>query len=121
MCIVYSQEDKTQEDKNLDSLTLSKEDKNSTATASEENILKKTFQLGGGVKNDLSKSDDIKCVFGGGRCISHKLKLTRSVKAKKYSCVSLTGGIEWRTRDVTCLECPSKAKKTRISADTKIS
>ena len=118
---VYSQEDKTQEDKNLDSLTLSKEDKNSTAPASEENILKKTFQLGGGVKNDMSKSDDTKCVFGGGRCISHKLKLTRSVKAKKYSCVSLSGGIEWRTRDVTCLECPSKAKKTRNSADTEIS
>ena len=64
--IVYSQEDMTQEDKNLDSLTLKKEDKNSTATASEENIVKKTFQVGGGVKNDMSKNDDIKCIFGGG-------------------------------------------------------
>lgn len=114
---VYSQEDRTQEDK--DNLTLSEEDKNPTASPGEENIVKTTFPIGGGVKkNNKSMNDDIKCVFGGGRCISHKLKLTRTVKSKKYSCVSLNGGIEWKTRDVTCVECPSKAKKTRNSADT---
>ena len=69
----------------------------------------------------MNRNDDIKCVFGGGRCISHKMKLSRTVKVKKYSCVNLSGGLEWKTRDVTCLACPGKSKKTRNSATTKIS
>ena len=43
--IVNSHEDKIEEAKNHDRLTVSKEDKNSTAPASEENITKKTFKV----------------------------------------------------------------------------
>ena len=36
------------------------------------------------------------------------MKLTKSVKSKKISCVEPGGGIGWKYVDVTCLVCPKK-------------
>ena len=86
--------------------------------------MKKTFTVcndegGGDVKNRVDIAVD-KCVMGGGKCVTHNVKLKRTVKQKKYSCVNLKGQIEWKSRDVTCLVCPSQAKMCRAKAKTSI-
>ena len=116
--LTNKQEDKTPEDKVCEKMTVTTEDKNSTNPVSGSDIVKKSFPVGGGDKNTKNDVDDIKCVFGGGRCVTHGVKLSRTVRDKKYSCVDLRGGLEWKTRDVTCLVCPVTAKRTRIIADT---
>ena len=60
----------------------------------------------------------VKCAMGSGRCGAHNVKLVRSVKQKKYSCVNKLGQVEWKTRDVTCLICPSQAQMNRTTAKT---
>ena len=83
------------------------------------NIVKKTFPA---VEIECEpKNNDVKCVMGNGRCGAHDVKLIRSVKQKKYSCVNKLGQIEWKTRDVTCLICPDQAKMNRTKAKTDIS
>ena len=91
---------------------------------SDMKCMKKTFDVcndegGGDVKDRVDTADD-KCVMGGGKCVTHNVKLKRTVKQKKYSCVNLKGQIEWKFRDVTCLVCPSQAKMIRAKAKTSI-
>ena len=62
--------------------------------------------------------NDVKCVMGSGMCGAHNVKLVRSVKQKKYSCVNKLGQVEWKMRDVTCLICPSQAQMNRTTAKT---
>ena len=62
------------------------------------------------------ETEILKCVLGSGRCGTHNAKLVRRVCEKKYSCIDLvTGKVVWRTRDVTSMESPSKAKRTGIA------
>ena len=59
---------------------------------------------------------ELKCVLGSGRCGTHNTKLVRRVCEKKYSCIDpVTGKVVWKTRDVTSLECPAKAKRTGLA------
>ena len=78
------------------------------------NKTKLTF-VGGGVKvsariKQLQEENKTVCVMGSGRCGTHNVKLVKSVKSKKISCVEPGGGVGWKYVDVTCLVCPSKAK-----------
>ena len=57
-------------------MTSTKEDKSCTSSGSVLVKTKKTFPVGGGVKNIERSLDDMKCVFGD----------------KRYSCVNLRGG-----------------------------
>ena len=59
----------------------------------------------------------MKCELSNGRCMTHYVKLIRSVKSKKYSVVGPTG-IEWRYRDVTCLVCPSQNRRGSVIIDS---
>ena len=62
------------------------------------------------------ETENVKCVLGSGRCGTHNAKLVRRVCVKKYSCIDPgTGKLVWRTRDVTSMECPGKAKRTEIA------
>ena len=75
--------------------------------------VKKTTFSGGGAKvssriKQLQEAGKILCVMGSGRCGTHNVKLTKSVKSKKISCVEPGGGIGWKYVDVTCLVCPKK-------------
>ena len=63
-------------------------------------------------------TDSVACVFGGGRCVTHNIKLVRSVTKKKMSVVDKLGQIAWRYRDVTCMRCPNKATKKGLKAET---
>ena len=54
------------------------------------------------------------CVMGNGTCKTHNMKLKKSVRSKKMSCVIAGGGIGWKYVDVTCLVCPGKV--TSISS-----
>ena len=58
------------------------------------------------------------CVFSGGKCITHSVKLQRSVRQKKMSVVNKMGQVSWKYRDVTCLICPSRAIMKGLSAKT---
>ena len=66
----------------------------------------------------VSHVDRDTCVFGGGKCVTHNVKLKRSVKQKKMSVINKMGQVTWGYRDVTCLICPGRANKQRISAKT---
>ena len=75
--------------------------------------VKKTTFSGGSAKvssriKQLQESGKILCVMGSGRCGTHNVKLIKSVKSKKISCVEPGGGIGWKYVDVTCLVCPKK-------------
>ena len=77
------------------------------------NIGKKmTFDTGcGSVNNRVRLLQEINkkiCVMGNGMCKTHNLKLKKTVKSKKMSCVNAGGGIGWKYVDVTCLMCPGK-------------
>ena len=84
--------------------------------------MKKTFKAVGNVSDRVrsleNNMNNVKCVMGSGRCGAHNVKLVRSVKQKKYSCVNKLGQVEWKTRDVTCLICPSQAQMNRTTAKT---
>ena len=73
-------------------MTSTKEDKSCTSSGSVLVKTKKIFPVGGGVKNIERSLDDMKCVFGGGRCGTHDVKLSRTIRDKRYSCVNLRGG-----------------------------
>ena len=78
---------------------------------------KKLTFVGGGAKvsariRQLQEENNIVCVMGSGRCGTHNVKLMKSVKSKKISCVEPGGGVGWKYVDVTCLVCPSKAKSS---------
>ena len=70
--------------------------------------------------NAIVEADaNVKCVVGSGRCATHHVKLVRNVRKKRYSCINpVTGGLIWQFRDVTSLECPSKAKKTGLALES---
>ena len=76
-------------------------------------VVKTTFSRGGSKVStrikQLQEAGKIVCVMGSGRCGTHNVKLTKSVKSKKISCVEPGGGIGWKYVDVTCLVCPRKA------------
>ena len=78
------------------------------------NDVKKTFTTimrgGSSVKDTIKKHEALleNCVFGNGRCMTHYVKLERTVKQKKYSVINSIGKIDWKYRDVTCLVCPSQ-------------
>ena len=102
-------------------------DKNTAGPVSDVNSRKKTFSVvceggGGSVSERVKNLETVidKCVMGSGRCGTHNVKLSRTVKQKKYSCVNSQGQIEWKYRDVTCLVCPSQAQMTRTKAKTEI-
>ena len=59
----------------------------------------------------------MKCELSNGRCMTHYVKLERSVKSKKYSVMGPTG-IEWKYRDVTCLVCPSQNRRGSVIIDS---
>ena len=63
-------------------------------------------------------TDDVTCVLGGGRCVTHKMKLVRSVTKKKMSCVNKLGQIAWKYRDVTSMKCPSRVIMNGSKAKT---
>ena len=67
------------------------------------------------------ETENVKCVLGSGRCGTHNAKLVRRVCVKKYSCIDPgTGKLVWKTRDVTSMECPDKAKRTKIASGTSV-
>ena len=89
------------------------------------NMKKTTFatveggmSVSGGGEEIVNSNDRDTCVFGGGKCVTHSVKLKRSVKKKKMSVVNKLGQVTWAYRDVTCLICPGRAKEQRISAKT---
>ena len=75
-------------------------------------VKKTTFSRGGAKVSSrfkqLQEAGKIMCVMGSGRCGTHNVKLTKSVKSTKISCVEPGGGIGWKYVDVTCLVCPKK-------------
>ena len=89
-------------------------DPSSGSSRSEDgNIPKKmTFDTGCGSANKrvrlLQEINKKICVMGNGMCKTHNLKLKKTVKSKKMSCVIAGGGIGWKYVDVTCLVCPGK-------------
>ena len=56
----------------------------------------------------LQEAGKVVCVMGSGRCGAHNVKLTKTVKSKKISCVEPGGVVGWKYVDVTCLVCPKK-------------
>ena len=92
---------------------------------SETKMKKTTFStveggmsVSGGGDDIVSNVDRDICVFGGGKCVTHNVKLKRSVKQKKMSVINKMGQVTWGYRDVTCLICPGRANKQRVSAKT---
>ena len=79
-------------------------------------LMKMTFSRGGSKVStrikQLQEAGKIVCVMGSGRCGAHNVKLTKSVKSKKISCVEPGGGIGWKYVDLTCLIAPKKWKVT---------
>ena len=68
--------------------------------------------------NAIESDVNVKCVLGSGRCATHNNKLIRGVTKKRYSCINpATGGLMWKFRDVTSMECPGRTKRTRIAPD----
>ena len=70
--------------------------------------VKKTFTAvecgtNDGDENVNNGADNVTCVLGGGRCVTHNMKLVRSVTKKKMSCVNKLGKIAWNYRDVTSM------------------
>ena len=60
---------------------------------------------------ELQEASKTVCVMGSGRCGTHNVKLIKSVKSKKMSCLEPGGNIGWKYVDVTCLVCPSKTSE----------
>ena len=88
-------------------------------------LKKTTFSVGGGggisLVGEMIKKHEalaVKCVFGSGRCMTHLVKLERTVKKKKYSVVNNTGSIGWKYRDVTCLVCPSQERRGSVNIES---
>ena len=76
------------------------------------------MSVSGGGGDTVTSDDCDTCVFGGGKCVTHNVKLKRSVKHKKMSVVNKRGQVTWAYIDVTCLICPGRANKQRVSAKT---
>ena len=80
-----------------------------TKESSQENLRKLTFdRVGGKVSariRELQEASKTVCVMGSGQCGAHNVKLIKSVKSKKMSCVEPGGNIGWKYADVTCLVC----------------
>ena len=69
------------------------------------------------VKNFNKMSESTKCVIGSGFCAGHNVKLVRSVRTKKTSCVDDNGEIKWLMREVTSLTCPAVSAKILTFSD----
>ena len=89
--------------------------KRPTNESSQENLRKLTFDRGGGKVSatigELQEASKTVCVMGSGRFGTHNVKLIKSVKSKKISCLEPGGNIGWKYVDVTCLVCPSKTSE----------
>ena len=55
------------------------------------------FQNGGGSNE---------CVMSGGRCVKHKVRLTREVTARRVSNINQLGEVTWQRREGIILVCP---------------
>ena len=62
------------------------------------------FQNGGGGNE---------CVMSGGRCVKHKVKLTREVTARRVSSINQLGEVAWQRREGTILVCPLAGQQSR--------
>ena len=61
------------------------------------------FQNGGGGNE---------CVMSGGRCVNHKVKLTREVTARRVSSINQLGEVTWLRREGTILVCPRAVQQS---------
>ena len=77
------------------------------------------------MRDTIKKHEDLvkKCIFSNGRCMTHYVKLDRTVKTKKYSVMDSNEKVIWRYRDVTCLVCPNQDRGGLVmdGDDTEIS
>ena len=46
------------------------------------------------------------CILVGGRCVKHKIKLTRELNRRRTSHTNKNGEVSWTMREVSILVCP---------------
>ena len=51
--------------------------------------------------------------MSGGRCVNHKVKLTREVTARRVSSINQLGEVTWQRREGTILVCPMAGQQSR--------
>ena len=50
--------------------------------------------------------------MSGGRCVNHKVKLTREVTARRVSSINQLGEVTWLRREGTILVCPRAGQQS---------